>query len=53
MYVSFNMIYHREVDSVKINTLSDVREVSCYIFKCLRADDVAVKLCSDLGSALS
>jgi len=35
------MSYHRGVDSTKINVLSDVREVSCYIFKCLRADDIA------------
>jgi hypothetical protein len=51
-YVSFNMIYDL-MDSTKINTLSDVHEVSCYIFKCLCADEVAVQLCSDLGSALS
>jgi len=51
--VSFNMLYHSGVDSIKISTLADVREVSCYIFKCLCADEVAVKLCSDLGSALS
>jgi hypothetical protein len=41
-YVSFNMIYHRVVDSTKISALSDVREVSCYIFKCLRVDCGAV-----------
>jgi len=29
------------VGSTKISTISGVREVLCYIFKCLRADEVA------------
>jgi hypothetical protein len=51
--VGYNVMYHSGVYSTKIDTLSDVREVLCYIFKCLRADEVEMQLCSDLGYALS
>jgi hypothetical protein len=30
---SYNVIYHSGMDSTKNYTLSDVREVLCYIFK--------------------